>query len=125
MSLYKWSTELYNILKMYIPRSIKSKWKIKKCFWKTKKHYNFGVLSRMSLSDLNTAIVNSDIYLAGIQLILNLGFTHIEHSPIGDYAMLSHPVEDGKHVREYRSNVGGGEMGYYYYPFKERTLMFK
>ena len=38
--------------------------------------------------------------------------------------MYYHPIEDGKHVRAYKSGPTGGQMDYYY-PFKERTLIFR
>lgn len=116
MVLYKWDTVLYDAVKAYFPRCLKSA-------WKKKRRYNMGTVNRLSLSELNEYIKNTDIYLAGAQVVLNLGFTQLQHSPV-EYGILPHPVEDLKHVRKYTSTPRGGQMEYYH-PFKKRTLMFR
>ena len=77
----------------------------------------------MSDKGLKICIENSDIYTAGIQILLNMGI--FEFKNFGEYCgMYYHPIEDCKHVRNYKSGPTGGQMGYYY-PFKRRTLIFR
>ena len=77
----------------------------------------------MSDKELKICIENSDIYPAGIQILLNMGV--LEFKNFGEYrGMYYHPIEECKHVRAYKSGPTGGQMGYYY-PFKVRTLIFR
>lgn len=77
----------------------------------------------MSDKELKICIENSDIYPAGIQILLNMGV--LEFKNFGEVCgMYYHPIGDCKHVRDYKSGPTGGQMGYYY-PFKRRTLIFQ
>ena len=116
MSLYIWDTLLYNAIRSYFPRCLKSK-------WKEKRLYNMGIVNRISLRHFKMYVENADIYFAGIQIVLNLGFTQIRHSPL-EYGILPHPSEDLKHVRKYTCTSSGGQMDYYH-PFKNRTIIFE
>ena len=114
MALYRWNTKLHNILKKYFPK-----------FWLKKIHRysSFGKIREVPLTELNTYVRNTDLYPVGIQVVLNLGAIEIDDFPGGDYGILPHPVEDGKHLREYESGPIEGHCGYFY-PFKRRTLIF-
>lgn len=111
MSLYNWNTELYKNVVKYFP----------KCWLRGKRGKR--KLKHLSDAELSVCIGNSDIYPAGIQLVLNMGVLSINISGY-DYGIYSHPVEDGKHVREYKNGPTGGQMGYYY-PYKFRTIIFR
>ena len=116
MTLYSWDTVLYDAIKAYFPRCFKSK-------WKEKRIYNMGVLYRLPLEQLKVYVENTDIYFAGVQLVLNLGFTSIYHSPV-EYGILPHPSEDLTHIKRYTCTPNGGQIDYYY-PFKKRSVIFK
>ena len=113
MALYQWNTEIYNITRKY--------------FWKKWLKRGgpspFGTLTVASAGELQTIISNIDIYPFGAQIIINLGVLGFDHFAGGDHSILPHPVEEGKHLREYIASPSGGQMGYLY-PFKFRTAIF-
>ena len=110
MSLYQWNTQLYEKVSNIFP----------KCWLRGRKGRR--ILKHASDDELKMYIENVDIYLAGIQIILNMGVFEIKNYGM-DYGIYYHPTEEGMHVREYKSGPTSGQMGYYY-PFKRRTLMF-
>ena len=111
MSLYKWDIKLYTLVSHYLP----------KCWLKGRKGRK--LLPQMSDKELKICIENSDIYPAGIQILLNMGVLEFKNFGEG-CGMYYHPIEDGKHVRAYKFGPTGGQMDYYY-PFKRRALMFR
>lgn len=113
MSLYKWDLELYNTVKKYFPKYLKNN--------KNKVYYT--EITKVSEDVINMYIKNVDLYDSGIQLILNMGITEISHSVEKDIGIFPSPDLEGKHLRKYVSNPQGGQLDYYY-PYKNRSLIF-